>query len=212
MSFNPKGKATIQKLEGENGASDDAHERIDFRLTIEDVPASVARAALGSDKDGEVEDSFFRSVSEDAERSSRYFGIKKILSNASWDNRHALAIRGLRRVRVSKISAIALLPRGRTRFDMSFKVAIESPPAGYVDTLLRMLKKPIDVEFEHDAELPLGKVGADQASMPPPPKKARDIRSGKRPAKKAASPGRSIGNKPARKKVAKKTASGTAIN
>lgn len=214
MSFNPKGKATVNKLEGENGASDEAHERIDFRVTMEDQPASVVRAALGSERDGEVEDSFFRNLSEDADRNTRYFGIDKIVSNAKWDNRHALSIKGLRTVRVSKISAITLRPRGHARFDLSFKVGIDQPPAGYVDTLLRTMKKPINFELEHDAELPLGAPEGGQVGEPPAPKKSRVSTAGKRISRKArAKPsGKSIGNKPPRKKVPRKTASGSSVN
>lgn len=189
MPFNPKGKATITKLEGHNGTSDDAHARVDFTLAICDVPCDVAKAVLGVDTTQEVEAAFFRSLSEDADQNTRFLGLKRITSTASWEGKHRLGIKGLRKVRCAKVSGVTLVPRGHARFDATFKVGIEQPPAGYVDSLMVMMNKAVDIELEHDAELFDGKTEASDY-VPPKPLKPSAIRSGKRVVKKAAKPKR----------------------
>jgi hypothetical protein len=208
MPFNPKGKATIKKLEGHNGTSDDAHARVDVNIAIEDVSCDVARAALGVDTTEEVQSAFFRSLSEDADQNSRFLGIKKITCNATWEGKHRIGIKGLRKIRVAKVSGVTLLPRGHATFDVTFNVGIEQPPAGYVDSLMVMMNKAVDIELEHDAEL-FDKNAADRKELadsyvPPSAKKPADIRTGKKVAKKA--PAKKASKRPAKKAAPAKAA------
>lgn len=206
MSFSPKGKATITKLEGHNGTSDDAHARVDFGVSIEDQNCEVAKAVLGVDTVEEVERGFFRTASEDADQNSRFLGIKRISCNAKWEGKHVLKIKGLRSLRVAKIAGVALVPRGHAKFDLNFNISIEQPPAGYVDSLMVMMNKAVDFELVHDAGL-FDKTGASKSTgegLPPKPKAAKDIRSGKRLVKKPA--------KKAARKPAKKRANGAAAS
>lgn len=212
MSFNPKGKAVIKSIELTQGTSDDANTCAHIHLAMSDQPSSVVRAALGVDEVSVVENAFFRPVSQDADRNPNFLGLKSMKSNAKWEARHAVKFKGLRQIRIARLGGILLLPRGKGTWDLAFDIVIEQPPEGFTDALGRNMHTPLDCEFEHDAELALGVPEGGQAGMPPPPKKANQIRSGKRVAKKSAAPGRSIGNKPARKKVPRKTASGSSVN
>lgn len=153
MPFNPKGKATIGKLEITNGSSDDSIEHADFSIKFDDQPCQVVQSVLGVDTVDEVERSFFRTAAEDAEQNTRFLGVKRITCNAKWEGKHRIKVRGLRTIRVAAISAVTLVPRGHAKFDMGFKVRIDQPPSGYVDGLAKVIGKAYDVEFEHDAEL-----------------------------------------------------------
>lgn len=204
MSFSPKGKATITKLEGHNGTSDDAHARVDFGVSIEDQNCEVAKAVLGVDTVEEVERGFFRTASEDADQNSRFLGIKRLVCNAKWEGKHVLKIKGLRSLRVAKVAGVALVPRGHAKFDLTFNVSIEQPPAGYVDSLMTMMNKAVDFELAHDAGLFDKSVKVDYT--PPGAKKASEIRSGKRLVKKAT---KQVAKKAAKKKPARARGGGT---
>lgn len=201
MPFNPKGKATISnKLEIVNGSGDDSIEHVDFGIKFEDQSCEIARAVLGVDTVDEVERGFFRTASEDADQNARFLGIKRISCSVKWEGKHRIKVRGLRPARVGVVSGVVLVPRGHARFDLSFKVRIDQPVAGYTDALAKIAGKAYDVEFEHDAELFDAAASAD---VPPKPKGAKTIRSGKRVVKKPAkkTPKRA-GRKPASQAVA----------
>jgi len=153
MPFQVTGISTIKHLNIRRGTSDDATVSIDIKFEMEDVPVAAAAAALGAESPADVELALFRPVSIDAERNARFMGVKYIRCSASWEEKHALTIKGLRTVRASRVGKIEINPRHAGRFDAVFTVSIERPPQGYVELLAEMLSGRADITLEHDAEL-----------------------------------------------------------
>lgn len=176
MPFEYKGKAEIKHLNPRKGTGDDSQAAIDIKLAIEGLPLTTAAAALGVEDPEQLKRSLFRSVAEDADETARFFGIKSIASAASWEDKHAIAISGFRRLRVHRVGKIDLVPRAAGKFDGHLSVTIVEPPAGFVDLLMQQLNGTVEVNLEHDAELDLHvgtagdgttvvSVGAKQGSM-----------------------------------------------
>lgn len=156
MPFNITGRAEIVHLNIRKGSSDSAQVSLDIKLKVEDVPAATAAAALGADSPADVEAAMFRPVSQDADRNARFLGLKAISCEASWEDKHAVTITGFRKVRVHRVGKIELKPRAAGKFDMAFQITIEQPPQGYVEQLAEYLNTSLQIELEHDTELPLG--------------------------------------------------------
>lgn len=163
MPFNITGRAEIAHLNIRKGSSDESQVSLDIKLKIEDVPAATAAAALGADSPADVEAAMFRPVSQDADRNARFLGLKAISCEASWEDKHAVTIKGFRKVRVHRVGKVELKPRAAGKFDVSLQLTIEQPPQGYVEQLAEYLNASLPIELEHDAELPLG---APQATTP----------------------------------------------
>lgn len=153
MPFNPKGKAQIQNITIKRGSSDDATVSLFIDFKMEDMPASVVASALGAEDPADVERSLFRPISEDAERNSKFMGLRSIDCSATWEDKHAISISGLRTVRVHKVSKIHIVPRGFAKFDARFSITIQQPPTGFVENLAEQLNTEIEINLEHDAEL-----------------------------------------------------------
>ena len=156
MPFNLSGRAEIAHLNIRKGASDESSVSLDIKLKIEDVPSATAAAALGADSSADVEAALFRPVSQDADRNARFLGLKGIACDASWEDKHAVTIKGFRKVRVHRVSKIELKPRAAGKFDLVLQITIEQPPQGYVEQLAEYLNATLAIELEHDAELPMG--------------------------------------------------------
>lgn len=156
MPFEFNGKAEIKNLNIRKGASDDSQVSIDIKLAFEGLPLATAAAALGAENPDELKRALFRSVAEDAQETSRFFGLSSLSSNASWEEKHAITIGGFRRLRAHKVRSIELTPRNAGQFDGSLQVTIQQPPAGFVENLAEHLNGMVTVHIEHDAELPLG--------------------------------------------------------
>lgn len=156
MPFEFNGKAEIKHLNIRKGSSDDSQVSIDIKLAFEGLPLVTAAAALGAENPDELKRALFRSVSEDAQESARFFGLSSLSSNASWEEKHAITIGGFRRLRAHKVRGIDLVPRNAGQFDGSMQVTIQQPPSGFVENLAEHLNGTVTVHLEHDAELPLG--------------------------------------------------------
>ncbi len=165
--FEYTGKASITHLNIRRGTSDDANVHLDVKLEVEDLDANSAAAALGADDAQSVESALFRPVSQDAERSKRFLSVKSIESDATFEARHAITFHGLRRIRVSKVGKVSVMPIAAGKFNAQFCVAIEGPPENMVELLAERLNRPTHVKLEQDAELPLagGQVGTPAGSQ-----------------------------------------------
>lgn len=165
MPFEFDGKAEIKHLNIRKGASDDSQVSVDIKLHVEGLPLNTAAAALGVEEPDMLKRALFRSASEDAEESARFFGLRSITSNASWEDKHAITVRGFRRLRAHKVSKIELVPRAAGRFDGTMQVTIQQPPSGFVENLAEQLNSVLQVQLEHDAELPLEGSGATSNAL-----------------------------------------------
>lgn len=167
MPFEFDGKAEIKNINIRKGASDDSHVSLDIKIHIEGVPATSAAAALGAENPADIETALFRSVSEDAERTAKFLGLKGLVSNAKWEGKHAVTFKGHRRLRVHNVGKITLHPRHAGKFDLTCSIVIQDPPAGYLDNIKEFINHEIGVKLEHDAELALeggGKTAPTKAS------------------------------------------------
>lgn len=153
MPFNPKGKAQINGITIKRGTADDATVSVYIDFKMEDVPATVVASALGAEDPADVERSLFRPVSEDADRNSKFMGLRSLDCSASWEDKHAISISGLRTVRVHKVGKVVLVPRGFAKFDARFSITIQQPPQGFVENLAEHLNTELEINLEHDAEL-----------------------------------------------------------
>lgn len=153
MPFNPKGKAQIQNITIKRGTADDATVSLYIDFKMEDMSATVVASALGAEDPADVVRSLFRPVSEDAERNSKFMGLRSIDCSAVWEDKHAISISGLRTVRVHKVSKVNLVPRGFAMFDGRFSITIQQPPQGFVENLAEHLNTELEINLEHDAEL-----------------------------------------------------------
>lgn len=155
MPFEFNGKAEIKHLNIRKGTSDDSQVSIDIKLAFEALPLATAAAALGVEDPEQLKRAFFRSPAEDAEETARFFGLRSITSNASWEDKHAVTLKGFRRLRAHKVGKIELIPRNAGKFDGSLQITIQQPPSGFVENMAEQLNSVLQVSLEHDAELPL---------------------------------------------------------
>lgn len=186
MPFNVSGAALVKKIDPRKGTSDDSHVSIAVKLKVEDVPAANITAALGADSADDIETALFKPASVDADRNSRFLGLKAIACEASWEGKHTIKFFGLREVRVAKVGTITIRPRGYCKCDVTFVVVIDQPPQGYLEQLSEYINKSLRVDLEHDKELFDDVPAANESEAAP--KGAR----GKRGTKAA---GRSAGRK-----------------
>lgn len=145
--FEFTGEAKVEGVEIRNGQSE-AKVSIIVKLNVENVSSKAAAAALGVDSEKEVENAFFRSKAEDADRNARFLNLKAIQCKQAFEGKHVLAIQGLRKVRIHKLSKIALDPIQHCKFGYSFVVSIEQPHAGYIESLAQMLHQSVRIELE----------------------------------------------------------------
>lgn len=212
MPFNPSGLAELKAINLRKGTSDDSNEVLDAKFSMTDISCAVAASLLGATED-EVRSAFFRSIAEDADQNPRFFGVKGVESNAKWEGKHAIKVKGLRTLHCNSVGKVHFVPRGHATFDMTFSVALEQPPAGYLESLWSRLNNTVEISLEHDAELfdkpdletasvreavkaSIGKRQADAFDRTPkvakpkafrkPGKKAPTKKAAKHPAKKAA--------------------------
>lgn len=166
MPFEFNGKAELNNLSVRKGASDDSQVSVNIKINFESLPLATAAAAIGAENPDDVKRAFFRSVSEDAEESARFFGVSGVVASASWEEKHAITIGGFRRLRAHKVRGIHLKPSRAGLFDGSMMVTIQQPPAGFIENLAEHLHRVIKVNLEHDAELPLEGGDAKPNSKP----------------------------------------------
>jgi hypothetical protein len=188
MPFNVSGIAKVLKIDPKKGTSDDAHVLLAVKLKVEDVPASAITAALGAESAADIETALFKPKSVDADQNSRFLGLKHIACEASWDSKHTITFAGFREIRVAKVGAVQIRPRGYLKCDVTFVVTIEQPPQGYQEQLTEYLQRTLRVELQHDRELFDGDPPSDaQAAAPAAAKPQRGRPAGsKNAAKKAA--------------------------
>lgn len=153
MPFNVSGAALVKKIDPRKGTSDDSHVSIAVKLRVEDVPAANITAALGAESAEDVETALFKPASVDADRNTRFLGLKSIACEASWEGKHTIKFFGLREVRVAKVGTIQIRPRGYCKCDVTFVVVIDQPPQGYLEQLSESINKALRVDLTHDKEL-----------------------------------------------------------
>lgn len=185
MAFNFNGRAELVDLRPHRGKSDDADVQLDMKFKASDVSAEAAAAVLGADDGAAVVAGLFRSVAVDADQNTAFPSIKGIQADCNFENRHAITVAGLRRVRCTRVGKISIKPRAKGLSDMTFSVTIEKPPANFVELMAEHLNEVVKVNLEQEAELPLegGKNGA-----PPDPVGAQ--RAARRTAKEVRGNGK----------------------
>lgn len=203
MPFNLKGKAQILDLKLARGASDDSKVTLKIKLQVPDVPVASLSAPFGVEDPRELEQALFKDASVDADRNSRFLGLKVIRSKEKYKERHRLTIARQRKIRCS-VGNIEATPRAFGQCDVTCVATISQPPQGYIDRLAENMHADVDIDLEHDAELPLADGGRNDnpapaqgklAPEPTPIKKGQRVRKAgkakpakatKKSAKKAA--------------------------
>lgn len=165
MPFELKGKAQILDLKLARGASDDSKVTLKIKLQVPDVPVSSLAGPFGVEDPKELEHALFKDASVDADRNSRFLGLKVIRSKEKYKERHRLTIARQRKLRCS-VGTIEATPRAFGQRDVSCVVTISQPPQGYIDRLAENMHAQVDIDLEHDAELPLA--GGGRADKPGP--------------------------------------------
>lgn len=155
MPFNFNGRAELVDLRPHRGKSDDAEVQLDMKFKAVDVSAEAAAAVLGADDGASVVAGLFRSVAVDADQNTAFPSIKGIQADCNFENRHAITVAGLRRVRCARVGKISIKPRAKGLSDMTFSVTVEAPPQNFVELLAEHLNEVIKVNLEQEAELPL---------------------------------------------------------
>lgn len=171
MTFSFTGQASPKKIDVKRGESDEANVVINIKFHAEDFPAAAVAAALGADDAGVVDAAFFRPLSQDADRNTKFLGLKWIQCETTWKARHAIAVNGLRKLRVDSVGAVLVKPRANGRFDARFSVTITNPPDNYIELLAERINRPTKVTLEQEAELPLE--GGQNGRIPDPVGKQR---------------------------------------
>jgi len=155
MPFEHKGKAELKHINLRKGSGEDSQATVDLKFHVEGLPLSTAATALGVENPDELKRAFFHSVSEDAQESARFLGLKGVNTAGKWEGKHGITVSGFRRLRAHSVRAIELQPRAAGKFDGVVQVSIQEPPAGFVDLLMEQLGCSISINLEHDAELDL---------------------------------------------------------
>ncbi len=151
--FNYTGKATVEKIDVKRGTAEDSAVAVVIAFKAEGVKPDVVASLLGADDKESVEYGLFKSQALDGDQNPRFMSVKKIVSGASFEERHALTIQGFKRVRCARVSGISVKPRGFTLSDIEFRCTVEKPSNGFVEKLAEMLHGGVRVDLIQDADL-----------------------------------------------------------
>lgn len=203
--FQPKGSATVEKINIMRGKGESSPVSIDIDFSLEGMDASNVAACIEADDAASVENAFHRPLSVDADRNQRFFGLGTISCKKTFEARHQIAIQGFRKVRVAKISAVEFVARPGCKFDGSFRVRIEQPSDGFIEKLAEHLHGPRRIELEQDPEMDLPPGPPEGESEPSADAKKAATKAAKAAIKKAAAKPKVEKPKRVRKPRAKKT-------
>jgi hypothetical protein len=133
---------------------------VDLHFECETLTSEAAFTALGypANKDAEdpyadVRGAFFQSLSVDADQNRRFRGLKYIQTDFAHENKHAITVSGLRKLRVYKLSNVRLVPARAGQFSCAFRVTLEHPPESYIDALSNKINSLVKVRLDQDGDL-----------------------------------------------------------